>query len=98
MDINANIEVFAESLCDAIESKNLPLVKDLTSQLYTLTITNTEAALWLTMPVNLNRIHVLLVDNFKVHPRALMLKNRVTSRVKRAVLLSKAIEIAVSRL
>lgn len=58
---------------------------------------NMEVVNWITMPVNFTETQTALIETFGIHPRQLMLRNKVPSRVRRAVLFLKMFRIAVER-
>jgi len=52
---------------------------------------------WISEPVNLTRVHKALADDLGVPPRAMAIKRILMSRTQRAVLLVRAMELAVKR-
>lgn len=51
----------------------------------------------ITTPQEITELHSLLIENFKISPRAMMVKGRVTTRTRRALLFCKAMRNGVSR-
>lgn len=52
---------------------------------------------WITTPTNLNLIHKLLIDNLNIPPKILSIRRASLNRTQTAVLLVRAIEMAVKR-
>lgn len=86
-----------DGLINALTSKDLQTSLDRLIELNELVRTNAETAKWLTEPQNITNLHNLIVNNFNISPRLLMLKNRTPNRGLRAVLFAKSMENAIRR-
>lgn len=59
---------------------------------------DSEAVKQITEPVVISRLHRMLVDNFEVQPRAMLLKTRISNRVRRGILFVQAMQNGMNRL
>ena len=59
---------------------------------------NNETVDQLTRPIEITELHSLFTEHLGVQPRAMMIKGRVATRPRRALLFCKAMRNGVSRL
>lgn len=59
---------------------------------------DTESVNELIRPAEITELHTLLTEHLAVQPRAMMVKGRITTRPRRALLFCKAMRNGVSRL
>ena len=83
---------------DEIDNKNIKAVRTLVDEeLSQLVINDKEAINWVAQPANLKKLHTELTTKLGVPRNLLMLRNRVTSTHRRAVMFVKAISNGLKR-
>lgn len=83
---------------DEIDKKNIKNVRKLVDEeLAKLVIDDREAINWIAQPVNLTKFHNELISKLGVPRNLLMLRHRVTSTHRRAVMFVKAISNGLKR-
>lgn len=90
--------IHIQSLYSAIEDKNLDKAKE-ALQLMLTCAENKDALLIqeVTQPAVITDLHTKLIETFSVNRRAMMLKNRVSVRDRRALLFIRAMQNGLRR-
>lgn len=88
-----------QSLLDAMEENDLQRAKD-SLQLMLESIQQKDMSLIqeVTQPVVITELHTKLIETFGVNRRAMMLKNRVPTRDRRAMLFVRAMQNGLNRI
>ena len=79
-------------LKECINLKNVEKTNEALATLLEVVRKDSEAVKHITEPVVISGLHRMLVDNFEVQPRAMLLKTRVSNRVRRAILFVQAMQ------
>lgn len=85
-----------EDLKEALLSKDKTLAIDILEMMQDNVKDDEYVALMMT-PANLKELHTLILDNFKINPKMLQLKNRVTNRHHNAYLFMQTMKTALSK-
>ena len=86
------------SLKDAIKDKNKDEILSLFSEIEEQVKADVDLIGYITEPAVIHELHELLRENFEIHQKMLMLRNRVPSRSRRAILFVQVMKNAVSRI
>jgi hypothetical protein len=95
--MTTNTEIFADRLFGAIKSKDIESTRLALAELRELMRNDVQYILWLTEPANLTTIHRLLVENFAIPPKAMMVKMRNMTRLQKGFYFLQGIENGVKR-
>lgn len=87
------IQVLKEIISSGDKIHTLELLEDL----YTELTTNAELINWIIIPANLTSVQDLIIENFEIPRKAMMVKNRVHDRKRRALMFTQAMRVAVTR-
>ena len=97
MTIMSKIDELMPRIFAEIESKNIKETITLIDELYELVLHDKEAVAWLLQPVNITQLQNSLTEHFGIPRKMFMLRNRVPSAHRRAVMFVKAISNGVKR-
>lgn len=95
--MNISIEVIIAKLNEAIADKDGVRTLGFILKLKDAVRTDPKAVKWIADPSNLQALHTSLTENLGVPAKAMLLKNRIDNRQKRAHLFVEAIENGVRR-
>lgn len=93
-----SIETITKKLFEAIEEKNAHRTLAFVLELKESVRTDPVAVKWIADPTNLKRVHDALVEHLDVPPKAMMIKNRIPHRQRRALMFVEGIENGVRRI
>lgn len=91
---------FGESLIESIKCKDVKMSFEKIQQFENFMkdpLVGSEYSTWISEPVNLTNVHKVLIEELEIPPRAMAIKKMLMSRTQRAMLLVKAMGIAVKR-
>jgi hypothetical protein len=93
----SKIEDLMERIFTEVEKKDIKTTIALVEELSELVLHDKEAVAWLLQPINITKFHNSLTEHFGIPRKMFMLRNRVPSAHRRAVMFVKAISNGLRR-
>lgn len=93
----SKIEDLMERIFASIETDDIKLTRILVDELYELVLHDRESIGWILQPVNITKLHNAIMEQYDIPRKMLMLRNRVPSAHRRAVMFIKAIANGLKR-
>ena len=94
----SKIEDLMERIFAAIDTQDVKAVRALVeNELAVMVMTDPETIKWIVLPVNLTKLHSQLTEKLNIPHRMFMLRNRIPSQHRRAVMFVKAISNGLAR-
>jgi len=94
----SKIEDLMERIFAAIDTQDVKSVRALVEdELSVMVMTDPETIKWIVQPLNLTKLHNKLTEKLNIPHRMFMLRNRIPSQHRRAVMFVKAISNGLTR-
>jgi hypothetical protein len=93
----SNVENLMGRIFSSIENDDIKLTRTLVDELQELVLHDRDSIGWILQPVNITKFHTAIMQQYEIPRKMLMLRNRVPSAHRRAVMFIKAIANGLRR-